>query len=135
MKPHDKDTNAEGPLLPEPSHVRTVTADDPVETPGESMATRDHAIIRRWATRYQAVPATGEATASGPASGPHVADGGAGIRFNFPAASLFRPISWDEWFDNFDQHGLTLVYEQAAEGSSSTPRYRIVKTSAWVDRL
>ena len=131
MKPHDKDMNAEGPLLPQPSHVRTVTADDFVETADEPMATRDHVVIRRWAARYDAIPATGEATASGPASGLRVTDGGAGIRFNFPAASLFRPIAWEEWFENFDQHGLTLVYEHAAEGSSSTPRYRIVKTSAW----
>jgi len=137
VKSHERDMNADGPLLPERSHVRVVTADDDLQevTSGEPIATRDHAVIKGWATRYQATPATGEETASGPASGLHITDGGAGIRFNFPAAGMFRPIEWEEWFDNFDRHGLTLVYEHAAAGSSSTPRYRIVKTSEWSDQL
>ena len=58
-----------------------------------------------------AEPATGEATASGPAT-LKVTDGGAGIRFNFPGIARFRPISWSEWFDNFDFHGLTFVFEE-----------------------
>jgi hypothetical protein len=126
---HERDLGGEGPLLPEPLRVRTVTASNvEEETAGEPLATRDHVVIRRWAARYQASPATGEETASGPASGLHVTDGGAGIRFNFPAAGLFRPITWEEWFGNFDRHGLTFIYEHAAAGSSSAPRYRIVKT-------
>jgi hypothetical protein len=99
------------------------------------MATRDHAVIERWAARYAATPATGEQTASGPASGLQVTDGGAGIRFNFPAAGPFRPITWEEWFDNFERHGLTLIFEQTASGSASSPRYRIVKTAEWRNRL
>jgi hypothetical protein len=41
-----------------------------------------------------------------------VNDGGAGIRFNFPAAAPFRPISWEEWFDNFDRHRLVFIYDE-----------------------
>ena len=54
---------------------------------------------------------TGEATSSGPAT-VDVNDGGAGVRFNFPSAARFRPISWEEWFGNFDAYGLTFVYEE-----------------------
>jgi hypothetical protein len=72
--------------------------------------TRDHDAIRRWAARHDAAPATGEATASGPAT-VEVNDGGAGIRFNFPGFAPFRPISWGEWLANFDRYGLTFVYE------------------------
>jgi hypothetical protein len=75
-----------------------------------AVATRDHDVIRRWAARHQAQPATGEATSSGPAT-IDVNDGGAGIRFNFPGFARFRPISWDEWFGHFDHHALTFVYE------------------------
>lgn len=75
------------------------------------LATRDKGVIRQWASRHRAEPATGEATASGPAT-IHVNDGGAGIRFNFPAAARFRPISWDEWFDNFDRYRLVFVYDE-----------------------
>ena len=76
-----------------------------------ALATKDHDLIRHWAERHHAEPATGEETASGPAT-TRVNDGGAGIRFNFPAFSRFRPISWAEWFDNFDLHGLTFVFEE-----------------------
>jgi hypothetical protein len=41
-----------------------------------------------------------------------VNDGGAGIRFNFPGAARFRPISWEEWFDHFDRWRLVFVYEE-----------------------
>jgi hypothetical protein len=76
-----------------------------------AIATQDHDVIRRWAARHQAQPATGEATPSGPAT-IQVNDGGAGIRFNFPGTGAFRPISWDEWFDHFDRHHLIFVYEE-----------------------
>lgn len=78
---------------------------------GDGISTRERDVIRRWAARHSAEPATGEATASGPAT-IGVNDGGAGIRFNFPGFARFRPISWDEWFANFDRHGLVFVYEE-----------------------
>jgi len=76
-----------------------------------AIGTHDHEMIRRWAARHHAEPATGEATASGPAT-VHLNDGGAGIRFNFPGAGRFRPITWDEWFEHLDRHQLTFVYEE-----------------------
>jgi hypothetical protein len=76
-----------------------------------AIGTRDHEVICRWAARHHAEPATGEATASGPAT-VHLNDGGAGIRFNFPGAARFRPITWDEWFEHFERCQLTFVYEE-----------------------
>ncbi|HEY2431891.1 MAG TPA: DUF2934 domain-containing protein [Vicinamibacterales bacterium] len=76
-----------------------------------SVATRDHRVIQDWAARHKAEPATGEATASGPAT-IHVNDGGAGVRFNFPGVARFRPISWEEWFENFEGHRLVFVFEE-----------------------
>jgi hypothetical protein len=69
------------------------------EPPGAVLATDDHQLIREWAVRRSAEPATGEATPSGPAT-IDVRDEGAGLRFNFPAAAPFRPITWDEWFQD-----------------------------------
>jgi hypothetical protein len=37
---------------------------------------------------------------------------GAGIRFNFPGFAPFRPILWDEWFENFDRNDLLFVFEE-----------------------
>ena len=76
-----------------------------------ALVTTDHNLIRQWAERHRAEPATGETTVSGPST-VQVNDGGAGIRFNFPGFSRFRPIAWAEWFENFDRHQLTFVYEQ-----------------------
>jgi hypothetical protein len=76
-----------------------------------AVETNSREVIRAWAARHQAEPATGEATASGPAT-TRVTDGGSGLRFNFPGFARFRPITWDEWFDHLDRHGLALVYEE-----------------------
>jgi hypothetical protein len=79
--------------------------------PFRAVITRDHDVIRQWAQRHRAEPATGEESPSGPAV-VRVNDGGAGVRFNFPGVAPFRPITWDEWFDNFERNGLSFVYEE-----------------------
>ena len=82
-------------LLPYGDPVRRVDRHSEGEQPpGSIVATDDPELIRRWALRHRAEPATGEATASGPAM-VDVHDGDAGIRFNFPAAAKFRSITWD----------------------------------------
>jgi hypothetical protein len=92
--------------------MAAMAGDVPQDRPGvRTLATRDRAEIRRWAAQHRAEPATGEATASGPAVR-DVNDLGAGIRFNFPGFAALRPITWDEWFDNFDRHDLLFVYEE-----------------------
>ena len=89
------------------------------------VATSDHELIRKWAGRRHAEPATGEATESGPATA-SVNDRGTGVRFNFPGVSRFRPIEWDEWFSNFDAHALAFVYERDEPGRAPSSRYRLV---------
>jgi hypothetical protein len=100
------------PTIPEKGAASVRTADvQPDAKADRRLATRDKQLIQSWAARHGAEPATGEATPSGPAT-IHVNDGGAGIRFNFPGAAHFRPISWDEWFDNFDRYRLVFVYDE-----------------------
>ena len=101
------------PPIPERGSVFISTDSQTRPSSGRSVATRDHDVIRTWAARHKAEPATGEATASGPAA-IAVNDGGAGVRFNFPGVGRFRPISWDEWFENFDRHHLIFIYEEEA---------------------
>lgn len=113
-------------LLSDTSPIRRVDAEtEGQQPPGSILATDDPRLIREWAAQHSAQPATGEATESGPAT-VNVQDGGAGIRFNFPAAGIFRPISWDEWFQNFNQYDLLFVYERDAPGATPSGRYRIV---------
>jgi hypothetical protein len=106
--------------------VREVTRHSSAEQQSDGVvATDDPELIRQWAARHDAEPATGEATESGPAT-VDVQDGGAGIRFNFPAAARFRPITWDEWFRNFRQHELMFVYENGQPGRPPNATYRLV---------
>jgi hypothetical protein len=123
----------EGQLLPEQGHIPGVRADMPLAPAAHVVFTRDHEVIRQWAEKRQAVPATGEATASGPAT-VDVKDGGAGVRFNFPGTGSYRPISWEEWFGNFDTHDCAFVYDNDATVPASN-RYRIVKAAEWKDLL
>jgi hypothetical protein len=95
------------------------------EESGDVLTTDDHAVIRKWAERHGAEPATGEATRSGPATR-NVQDGGAGIRFNFPGVGVFRPITWDEWLEHFTQHDLLFVYEDDLPGQPPNNKYRLV---------
>ena len=122
----------ERPLLPPPEtmnrKVESVTRGNARDASAEVLSTRDQEVIREWARSVGAEPATGEATASGPASTMKVVDGGTGLRFNFPAVSPFRAISWAEWFEHFNSHDLTFVYDNPQPGQPPRARYRIVPT-------
>ena len=117
-------------LLPQNERIQRVNvADYLVNASADVVFTREHDVIRQWADTRRAEPATGEATPSGPRT-VHVNDGGAGIRFNFPGAAAFRPISWEEWFENFDQHHCAFVCDNDHSMPLSN-RYRIVKADEW----
>jgi hypothetical protein len=127
--------NGNGPLLPRPKHVPEIPSGDPDAASAPVISTRDHGLIRQWAEKRHAEPATGEATATGPAS-IDIKDSGAGVRFNFPGMSKFRPITWDEWFENFDHHGCIFVCDnEARDGGAPSGRYRIVKRDEWLGSI
>jgi hypothetical protein len=117
-----------GPLLPRQGRAADVTKDGPEDTGAETVATRDRDVIRRWAERRHAEPATGEGVLN-------VNDGGAPIRFNFPGAARFRDLTWDEWFHRFEQDHFTFVYEERAPDGSLSSRYRIVHAEDWPGQL
>ena len=120
----------DSPLLPANPPIVWLSADNE-ERHSEitTAATRDHALIQRWAAQHQAEPATGERTASGEST-VSLNDGGAGIRFNFPAAGRFRPISWDEWFANFETHELVFVFDRDRPNVTPSGRYRLTTVDA-----
>ena len=82
-----------------------------------SRNTRDHDEIREWAEARGAVPA--EVTRT------HTDDEPGILRFCFPDAvnrndKNLREISWDEFFEKFDENNLELVYqEKTADGDVS----------------
>ena len=80
-----------------------------------SKATTDHDEIRKWAEARNAKPACVKGTGG---------NGDAGIiRLDFPGYSgedKLQHISWEEFFEKFDDSNLALVYqEQTAAGQKS----------------
>ncbi|HEX5387472.1 MAG TPA: hypothetical protein VFW66_12265 [Gemmatimonadales bacterium] len=79
-----------------------------------SKTTTDHQEIRRWAEQRDAQPACVKGTGGG--------DPGM-IRLDFPGYTgrdELDHISWDEWFEQFDDNNLALVYQDTtAEGEQS----------------
>lgn len=81
---------------------------------GETLTTRDHETIKRWAEERQAQPATVPGTEH---------NGHLGVlRFDFPGygGEGLKKVSWDEWFKTFDERNLEFVYqEQKKDGTQS----------------
>ena len=78
--------------------------------------TTDHDTIREWAESRGGWPATVGRTARGGQT--------AGIlRIDFPGFSgenTLKPISWEDWFDKFDDTNLAFLYqEKTADGKRS----------------
>ncbi len=83
---------------------------------GETRQTTDHETIRRWAEERGGKPASVRGTEDG---------GEAGVlRIDLPGGAgeeSFDQISWEEWFDKFEEKKLAFLYqEQKADGEPST---------------
>ncbi|HWR52671.1 MAG TPA: hypothetical protein VN428_16295 [Bryobacteraceae bacterium] len=77
--------------------------------------TTDHEAIRKWAEERKGKPSCVRGTG---------AKGDIGmLRLNFPGYSgedSLEEISWDDWFEKFDERGLALLYqEKTADGKQS----------------
>ena len=81
-----------------------------------SDTTTDHKTIRAWAEEREGKPVTVRGTGDGDHAGV--------LRFDFPGgagADRLEEISWDEWFEKFDDSGLALLYQDhKADGETST---------------
>ena len=85
------------------------------QTKHSSQFTTNHDEIKRWAEARGAKPACVRGTGN---------KGDIGmIRLDFPGysgAESLEAISWDEWFEKFDENDLALLYqEETADGKKS----------------
>jgi hypothetical protein len=80
-----------------------------------SQTTTDHEEIRRWAEERGAKPACVRGTGSRHDIGM--------LRLDFPGYAgedKLQPVSWDDWFEKFDERKFALVYQETtAEGQKS----------------
>jgi hypothetical protein len=87
----------------------------------ESKVTFDHEEIRRWAEQRHASPACIRGT-----GGEH--DIGM-IRLDFPGYSgekSLEQITWDEWFEKFDERNLALLYQETTASGEKSNFNKIV---------
>lgn len=83
--------------------------------------TRDHDEIRRWAEERGGKPSHVQRTGSGEDVGI--------LRIDFPGYSgegSLEPITWEQWFEKFDQQGLSLIYEEQTAGGARSNFNKIV---------
>ncbi|HEU5424965.1 MAG TPA: hypothetical protein VFU72_15590 [Nitrolancea sp.] len=74
--------------------------------PGQTLATRNHDVIKHWAEERDGTPATVPGTQH---------DGRPGVlRFNFPGygGKDLKEVSWQDWFKTFDDRKLTFLFQQ-----------------------
>lgn len=86
-----------------------------------SQMTTDHDTIRRWAEQRGAKPACVKGT--GANDDPGI------IRLDFPGYSggdSLEEISWDEWFEKFEQQGLALLYQDETGGGEQSNFNKLV---------
>jgi hypothetical protein len=85
-----------------------------------SNQTTDHETIRRWAEERGGRPATVKATESGGEPGV--------LRFDFGDQDEgLEPISWEEFFQKFDEQGLAMVYQDETKDGQKSRFYKFVK--------
>jgi hypothetical protein len=90
------------------------------DRPGQTLATRNHEVIMQWARERDAAPATIEGT--GPGDRPGV------LRFDFPGfggGSKLKHISWEEWFQPFDERNLTFLYQEHMRAGNQSNFFRM----------
>ncbi len=95
------------------------TLDEHEDRQGQSLATRSHEVIQKWAEERGAKPATV------PDTGPK---GEIGVmRFNFPGygGQSLQEIGWDEWFKPFDERQLVFLYQEHKTDGSQSNFFRL----------
>jgi hypothetical protein len=104
---------------------RSTTRAKWVESPGEgadrtgqTLATRNHDVIRQWAEERGAMPAT---TPGGDPSDPRV------LRFNFPGfgGENLQEIDWEDWFRTFDDRNLVFLYQDRMKAGNQSNFFRL----------
>lgn len=82
-----------------------------------SKTTRDHDEIRRWAEERGAIPS--EVASTERSNEPGI------LRFQFPGApdrkdQKLKEISWDAFFEKFDENDLELLYQEKTAGGETS---------------
>ncbi len=90
----------------------------------DSTTTTDHAQIKKWVEARGGKPASVKGTRNKNDSGM--------IRIEFPNAphandADLQPMSWDEWFKDFDSNGLAFLHQDKTSDGKTSNFNKLVK--------
>jgi hypothetical protein len=86
---------------------------------GETLSTRDHDVIQRWATERGGTPVVVEGTERSESAGV--------LRIDFEKPNdRLEPVSWDDWFTTFDDRGLDFVFQEHRSDGRPSTFFRLV---------
>jgi hypothetical protein len=93
--------------------------DDHADTPGQTLMTRSHEVIQRWAGERGGEPST--------VPGAEPADRASVLRLNFPGfgGQSLEPITWDDWFRTFDDRQLVFLFQDRLEDGRQSTFFRL----------
>lgn len=85
----------------------------------DSQTTTDHKKIQEWAEAREGKPAVVESTAK---------NGGGLLRINFPgyAEDNLKNISWEEFFEIFDENDLQFLYQEETKDGGESRFFKFV---------
>jgi hypothetical protein len=89
----------------------------------ETRTTTDHDEIRRWVEERDGTPASVRGTADD-------GDGAGVLRIDFPGGAgeeSLEHISWDEWFEKFEEKGLAFLYQEQKAGGEESTFFKLVQ--------
>jgi len=96
---------------------------------GSSNTTTDHKEIQKWAEARDGRPVTVEGT--GDKDEPGV------LRIDFPGGTggdRFEEISWEEWFQKFDENELAFLYQDKTKDGSESRFFKLISRETAIER-
>lgn len=88
---------------------------------GGSTITTDHTTIQKWVEERQGKPATVKGTSKQGETGL--------LRINFPGfgkETPFQEISWDEFFQKFEEKNLAFLYQETTKDGKKSRFFKFV---------
>ena len=88
---------------------------------GQSKITSDHQIVKKWVEARGGIPVSVKGTSKSGETGL--------LRFQFPGygkGESFDKISWEEFFQKFDEKNLALLYQEKTRDGKESRFFKFV---------
>jgi hypothetical protein len=99
--------------------AKWIHGDERPDRNGQTLATRDPAVIRQWADERKAHPAT---VARKDGERPRT------LRLDFESngrSDRLQPVSWDDWMQTFEQRDLVFLYQEKRRDGRQSNFFRL----------